>query len=264
MEVVILCGGKGTRIRDVSELTPKPMLPIGGRPILWHIMKHYGHHGFRRFHLCLGYKGEVIKRYFLDYNYLSCDFTIGLKDRRIDIHRQGETEDWTVSLTDTGQESMTGWRIKLLRDRIEGDTFMTTYGDAVSTVDLTALLAFHRSHGKTATVTGVHPHGRFGELAFEGHRVTSFREKPENRQDYVNGGYFVFNRQVFDFLGDDPAQTLEGEPMAALVEAGELMVFKHDGFWQAMDTQREFALLNAMMASGQAPWLMWEQGGNGA
>lgn len=258
MEVVILCGGKGTRIRDVSEIIPKPMLLIGGRPILWHIMKHYGHYGFERFHLCLGYKGEIIKQYFLNYNYLTSDFTIGLKDRRIDIHRSGQIEDWSVSLTDTGQESMTGHRIKQLRDRIAGDVFMVTYGDAVSTVDLRALLDFHLAHGRTATVTGVHPHGRFGELSLDGDRVSSFKEKPESRQDYINGGYFVFNRTVFDYIGDSEDETLEREPMAALVDAGELMVFRHDGFWQAMDTQREYEMLNSMMRRGDAPWLLWD------
>jgi glucose-1-phosphate cytidylyltransferase len=260
MEVVILCGGKGTRIRDVSELIPKPMLPIGGRPILWHIMKHYGHFGHNRFHLCLGHKGEVIKQYFLNYNYLASDFTIGLKNREIEIHRASPVEDWTVRLTDTGQESMTGHRIKLLRDKIQGETFLATYGDAVATVDLERLLAFHLAHGKTATVTGVHPHGRFGELTIEGDRVTRFMEKPESRQDYVNGGYFVFSRKIFDFIGGAEDEMLEHRPMQALAEAGELMVFRHDGFWQAMDTPREYEMLNAMMRAGEAPWLLWENG----
>lgn len=261
MDVVILCGGKGTRIRDVSDLVPKPMLPIGGRPILWHIMKHYSHYGFNDFHLCLGYKGEVIKRYFLDYNYLDADFTIHLKDRHIELHHVPDDEDWRVSLRNTGLDSMTGHRIKRLQQVVTGDVFMVTYGDAVSTVDLQALLAFHRSHGKTATVTGVHPHGRFGELAIQGDRVASFMEKPENRQDYVNGGYFVFNREIFDYIGEEEGIMLEQEPMAALVAAGQLMVYRHEGFWQAMDTLREYEQLNAMTKHGMAPWMLWDNAG---
>ena len=259
MEVLILCGGKGTRIREVSESYPKPMLPIGERPILWHIMNHYSFHGFKKFHLCLGYKADVIKNYFINCNYLDHDFTIELKNSNIQIHDLEKSNDWIVSLRDTGLESMTGHRIKKLENVINGDTFMATYGDAVSTINLTKLLAFHKSHGQIATVTGVHPLGRFGELRLDGDRVSSFQEKPENRHDYINGGFFVFNRSVFDFIGPDEDEILEQGPMRALVEADELMVFRHDGFWQPMDTPREYEMLNNMVRRGVAPWLLCQE-----
>jgi len=257
MQIVILCGGKGTRIRDVSEVIPKPMLPIGNRPILWHIMKHYDYFGFRKFTLCLGYKAEFIKQYFLNYQYMNNDFSINLKTRDTCAIGENGSEDWDVFCINTGMNAMTGFRIKRLERFLNGGPFMVTYGDAVSTVDVRALLEFHSSHGRIATVTGVHPLGRFGELEVKGDMVTAFNEKPHNKRDRINGGYFVFEPQVFDFIEEKEDEVLEKGPLNRLARENQLMVFCHDGFWQPMDTLREYEKLNRMWGMGKAAWKIW-------
>ena len=257
MKVVILCGGQGTRLREETEYRPKPLVLVGQRPVLWHIMKLFAHHGFREFVLCLGYRGWMIKEYFLNYEALNNDFVIQLgRETRIDyLDRHGE-QDFAVTLADTGQDSMTGGRVKRVERHVDGDTFMVTYGDGLSDVDIKALLAFHEAHGKLATITGVQPASRFGILTLtdEG-RVTSFAEKPK-MDGWASAGYFVFNRELFDYLGDDQC-VLEREPLERLTAAGELMVYRHDGFFYAMDTYREYQLLNEMWDREEAPWKVW-------
>jgi glucose-1-phosphate cytidylyltransferase len=258
MKVVILCGGKGTRLREETEYRPKPMVPIGDRPILWHIMKIYACHGFNEFVLCLGYKGELIKDYFLKYRHMAGDFTLHLRNHAEIVHHDpGFDENWTVTLANTGADTMTGGRVKRIEKYIPDDTFMLTYGDGVGNVDIQALLAFHRSHGRIATLTGVRPAGRFGELVTDRGRVTEFNEKPQTSGGQINGGFFVFSRRVFDFLSGDSREILEQEPLRQLAARGELMCFSHEGFWQPMDTYREFELLNDLWARGQAPWKIW-------
>ncbi len=258
MQVVILCGGKGTRLREETEYRPKPMLPIGNRPVLWHIMKYYAHFGYDEFLLCLGYKGEVIKDYFLNYRQTVHDITLKLgPDQHVTYHHTGPEEEWTVTLANTGDEAMTGARVKRIKPYIHDDTFMLTYGDGVGNIDLTALLDFHRRHGKLATLTGVSPPGRFGELAMQDHRVTEFNEKPQSIGGLISGGFFVMQREVFRYLNDDPDLVLEREPLRKLAADGQLMCFPHSGFWQPMDTFREFELLNHLWQQGQAPWKVW-------
>lgn len=258
-KVVILAGGQGTRIREETEFRPKPMVPIGNRPILWHIMKIYGYQGFKEFVICLGYKGELIKEYFFHYKIMYRDFTINLRnDRQIWLHDPDGEEDWTVTLADTGLRAMTGARIKRIERYIRGETFMLTYGDGVADVDLRALLKFHRAHGKIATVTGIHPPARFGELISEGNQVVQFSEKPQARGGLINGGFLVFNRGVFEYLRDDDACALEQEPLVNLARDGQLMVYHHPGFWQCMDTVRDMNLLNELWESGKPPWKIWD------
>lgn len=260
MKVVILCGGQGTRIRDVSEDLPKPMIPVGGRPILWHIMKLYAAQGFHDFILCLGYKGHVIKDFFLNYEARMADVTITLgRDRALEYHGSVEEDGWKVTLADTGLNALTGTRLSAIRNYVGDDEeFFMTYGDGVGDVDLAALLAFHRSHGRVATVTGVRPPGRFGEMMADGQgQVAEFNEKPQATGGTISGGFFVFKRKVFDYLAADANQMLEEEPMRALVRDGQLMLFRHDGFWQCMDTYRDYALLNSLWDGGKAPWRMW-------
>lgn len=257
---VILAGGFGTRLREQTEFIPKPMVPIGTRPILWHIMKIYSHYGYKRFVICLGYKGEIIKEYFLHYRIRSSDFTINLgnhEDIRIhDLHRE---DDWEVTLADTGIRAMTGARIKRIERYIEADRFLLTYGDGVANIDLEKLVDFHLSHGKLATVTGVRPPSRFGELITEEERVIEFGEKPQVGSSMINGGFFVFNRGVFSYISEDDQCTLEGNPLERLAKDGELMVYQHAGFWQCMDTLRDMNLLNEYWKSGDAPWKTWEE-----
>lgn len=257
METVILCGGQGTRIRDVSDDIPKPMINIGDRPILWHIMKGFAHHGYDRFVLCLGYKGSVIKRYCLDYCLNNTDFTVQLgKGGSVTTHSTFN-EDWTVTLAETGLHSMTGHRVYQIRKYITADTFMLTYGDGVSDVDIGELVRFHKSHGKIATVTAVRPRGRFGEMELVGDKVVEFNEKPYTSRGWINGGFFVFNRQVFDYLADEPDLILEQSPLISLARDGELVAYQHDGFWQPMDTSRDHKYLNDLWTSGQADWCTW-------
>jgi glucose-1-phosphate cytidylyltransferase len=258
MKVVILCGGLGMRIREETELRPKPMIEVGGQPILWHIMKIYSHYGFKEFVLCLGYKAWVIRRYFLDYHVMQGDATLHLgSPTRVELHSHHDAEDWKVTLADTGLNTFTALRIKQIEKYIDGDDFMLTYGDGVANVNIADLLAFHKKHGKIATVTAVHPSSRWGELILEGGRVTQFLEKPQLAEGYINGGFFVLNRRVFDYLGDDPTVPFERAPMTSLCADGELVAYPHDGYWQAMDTLRDLQLLNEEWASDRPAWKIW-------
>lgn len=260
MKVVILCGGYGTRIRDVADNIPKPMIPIGGVPILWHIMKYYSHFGHNQFTLCLGYKSNVIKEFFLNYEALTRDFTIELgEEKSIQFHTNHTESDWKVTLAETGLDSMTGARIKRVKKYLtEEKNFMLTYGDGVGNIDLGKLLEFHLSHGKILTVTGVRPPGRFGELVSTSKGlVTEFNEKPQATGGRISGGFFVCRREIFDYLNDQQNLVFEQEPLRHLVKDKEMMVFDHDGFWQPMDTNREYQLLNALVESGKAPWIIW-------
>ena len=255
MKAVILCGGLGTRLAEETTVKPKPMVEIGGRPILWHIMKIYERHGFNDFILALGYKGEVIKDYFLNYHARLSDLTVHLKSGEVEF-RNPTAEDWHVSLVDTGPGTMTGGRLRRLGPclhDIDGP-FMLTYGDGVADIDLERLLAFHQKHGKIATVTAVRPAARFGGLQVEDGRVDSFREKPQTGEGWINGGFFVFEKGIFDYLDDDTT-ILEREPLERLAEDGQLMAFQHDGYWQCMDTVRDRDALQNLWDGGSPPWL---------
>ena len=257
MNVVILCGGLGTRLREETEFRPKPMVPIGGRPILWHIMKSYARHGHKHFILCLGYKGEIIKDYFLNYQRHTSDVTLKLGPKpQIVYHNQHDEEDWTVTLLDTGQETQTGGRLARALPHIQDEDFLFTYGDALTNSDISASVDFHRHHGRVATVTAINPPGRFGELAVDGQTITGFHEKPVAERAYVNGGYFVLSKRIGAYLDGDGC-TLERAPLERLAKEGQLKAFCHSGFWQCMDTYREQELLNRLWASGQAPWKTW-------
>jgi glucose-1-phosphate cytidylyltransferase len=245
------------RLREETEFRPKPMVTVGDRPILWHIMKSYAQHGFREFVVCLGYRGDVIRRYFLDYHLMQRDFTVDLsKTGEVELHGEPDSDEFRVTLAETGQQAMTGARVKRIERYIDGDDFMLTYGDGVSDVDLGELFAFHRAHGKIGTVTGVVPRSRFGELVRSEGRVVAFNEKPLSHDGCINGGFFVFKRRFFEYLSADDACTLEGEPLARLARDGELMVFEHQGFWECMDTMRDLVLLRELWAKG-APWKTW-------
>jgi glucose-1-phosphate cytidylyltransferase len=255
--VVLLCGGLGTRMREETEYRPKPMVEVGGRPLLWHIMKGYAAHGFNEFVCCLGYRGDVIKRYFLDYHALRSDVTVSLATGRVE-YDTGEVEDWRVSLVDTGQESMTGARVKRVEHMLgDSDVFMCTYGDGVADIDINRLVEFHRAHGRLATVTGVHPPSRFGELVTDGNTVERFSEKPAGGPR-ISGGFFVFSREVLERLSADPSCVLEREPLEGLAADGELCVYPHDGFWQCADTVRDVELLRNLWDRGDAPWRIWD------
>ncbi len=262
MKVAILCGGQGTRFREVSEAIPKPMAPIGDRPIFWHIMKIYAAHGCHEFVLLLGYKGECIREFFLNYAAHTGDATVEVsgKDSNCLVMNQPASEPWRVTLVDTGEKAMTGARLWRARRYLESDgVFGLTYGDGVGNIDISALKKFHQSHGKTATLTGVHPPSRFGELVVKGSTVAKFNEKPEKSAGYINGGFFVFNADVFDrYLNDREDLVLEREPLQNMAEAGELMMYAHEGFWHHMDTPHEFELLNNLWKSGKAPWKIWK------
>ena len=260
MKVVILCGGLGSRIRDASETLPKPMLPIGGKPIVWHIMKLYGHHGFKQFVLCLGYRAWVVKEFFLNYAAMTNDVVIQLGAKRsVTVTRSDSEEDWNVILADTGETTNTGGRVAAIRRYVEDDDlFLLTYGDGVADLDLTALLAFHRRHGKIATVTAVRPPSRFGELDIANDVVTEFNEKPQAGGGFINGGFFVVDAQrVWDYIDDSPATAWEREPMQRLAAEEQLVAYRHAGFWQPMDTPREYTMLNELWESGAAPWKVW-------
>ena len=255
--VFILCGGLGTRLKEETEFRPKPMVPIGHHPILWHIMRWYAKFGFKRFVLCAGFKAEVIKTYFLDYASLNSDFTVRLDTNDITVHTVDHTEDWEVTVANTGDAAMTGARVARAVDRFLGEAkvFAVTYGDGVTDADLGKELAFHEQHGKIATVLGVHPPSRFGEFMLEGDLAVGFAEKPEFDDRWINGGYFFLQREVRSYLSADDECVLERAPLARLANDSELAVFRHAGFWACMDTQRDMDQLNRTWETGNAPWL---------
>jgi len=254
MKTVILCGGFGTRLREETEFRPKPMIMIGDKPILWHIMKLYSHYGFNDFILCLGYKGEIIKNYFLEYDLVNSDFTIRLGTKEIRRHSILDDEsDWQVTLADTGNGTLTGGRVKKIEKYIDQDTFIMTYGDGLSNVNLKDLIRFHRDKGKIATVTGVRPIARFGELLVDGDLVKTFSEKPQIENGWISGGFFVFERRIFDYL--DEECMLERKPLEKLAQENQLAVYKHSDYWRCMDTYRDLEALNQEWASGRPGWL---------
>lgn len=259
MKAVILCGGRGTRLREETEHKPKPMIQVGPKPILWHIMKSYAAHGVADFVLCLGYKGDVIKEYFLQYEAMNSDFTVTLgRTDQIEFHVPHAELGWRVTLADTGPDAMTGARVKRVQKYVGTERFCLTYGDGLSDVDLAALLRFHDAHGAVGTVTGVRPPGRFGELAVEGDRVDSFSEKPPAAGGLINGGFFVLEPSFFDYLDTADDCILERAPLEKLSRDGQLRVYRHDGFWQCVDTFRDYELLNNLWSSGAPPWRTWE------
>ncbi len=265
MKVVILCGGQGTRIRDANELLPKPLLPIGGRPIVWHIMKGYAAHGFDDFVLCLGFKSWLIKEYFLNYRAMNSDLRVSLgRHEAVTVLDHHGREDWTVTLAETGESSQTGARVRNIRRYVQDDDlFLLTYGDGVADVDVAKLVAFHRTHNRIATVTAVHPPGRFGEMSMGADGVIrEFNEKPQTTLGFINGGFFVLDaKRIWDYLPDDPKLILEQEPLRRLAHDGELVAYEHHGFWQPMDTFREYTLLNDLWAANRAPWKTWNDPG---
>ena len=256
MKVVILAGGHGTRISEETEIKPKPMVEIGGKPILWHIMMHYAHYGFKDFVIALGYKGEFIKKYMVDFCSLNGNLAIDMKTGKVEIE-DGYKPDWNVKLMDTGLKTQTGGRLKRLAPYLENETFMLTWGDGVSDVNLRDLLAFHHSHGKLATMTAVRPPARYGHLRFEGDRVAEFTEKPQTIEGWINGAFFVLEPGVLDYIDGDSI-VWEREPLENLARDGELMAFRHSSFWQCMDTLREKHLLEEMWQSDKAPWKIWK------
>jgi glucose-1-phosphate cytidylyltransferase len=255
MKVGILAGGVGSRLAEETEVRPKPMVEIGGRPILWHIMKYYAAFDLNQFVIALGYKGEYIKKYMVDYCHLYNDVTVHQGQGRVEVH-DGERDDWTAELIDTGQSTNTGGRILRLKPYLGNETFMLTWGDGVADVDLNALLAFHRSHGKLATLTAVRPTARFGRLELEGNQIAEFSEKPQTGEGWINGAFFVLEPGIFDYIAGDDTQW-EKEPLEQLAKDGQLMAYLHDGFWQCMDTLREKQLLQGMWDGGNAPWKVW-------
>ena len=259
MNVVILCGGLGSRLREETEFRPKPMLEIGAKPILRHIMKIYAHYGHKDFILCLGYKGELIREYFYNYELMNNDFTVELGNQKhIEIHSKHKEEGWKVTLADTGEKAFKGARLKRIEKYITGNTFMATYGDGVADINLKHLLQFHQSHGKIATVTGINPASRFGELKIEGQKVLSFCEKPKDGSGLINGGFFVFHKKIFDYLSDEDNCDLEIGALEKVAKDGELMVYEHKGFWSCMDTLRDMDYLNRLWEEDRAQWKIWE------
>ena len=252
MKAILLAGGFGTRLSEYTEAIPKPMVTVGGRPILWHIMRTYAHFGHKDFYVALGYKAELIKEYFLHYRSLNADFTVDLATGAVSPH-QIDDADWRVTLVHTGLESMTGGRVKRMQSFIGNEPFMLTYGDGVADIDINALLKFHRSHGKMVTVTAVHPGARFGELLIEDEKVASFQEKPQMGQGWINGGYFVIQPEFFDLIAGDTT-ILERQPLEEAARMGELMAYRHDGFWHCMDTKRDRDVLEELWQSGDAAW----------
>jgi len=254
MKVVLLAGGLGTRLSEETVIKPKPMVEIGGKPILWHIMKIFSHYGYNDFIICLGYKGYVIKEYFANYFLHMSDVTIDIKNNKTEIH-QNFSEPWKISLIDTGDNTMTGGRVKRIQSYIGDEPFMLTYGDGLSDVNIPKLIEFHKKQGQTATLTAIRPVGRFGVLELKGSNVTTFLEKPGS--GYINGGFFVFESQLFDYLEDDTT-TLERAPLEALAKEGQLNAYKHEGFWYPMDTLRDKIYLENVWGSGKAPWNVWD------
>ena len=256
MKVVILAGGLGTRLAEETEVKPKPLVEIGDHPVLWHIMKIYAHYGHQEFFVALGYKGNLIKRYFLDYHSLQPDMTLSLTNGITDL-RRAETEDWTLHLVDTGNESMTGGRVKRLADYIDGGTFMLTYGDGVANIDIAELIKFHRAHGKLATITAVHPPARFGEIRIGKDSVADFKEKSQIGEGWINGGFMVLEPEVLDYLDGD-SSVLEIDLLEKLAIEKQLVAFQHEGFWQCMDTLRDKRQLETAWHGGSPPWKVWQ------
>jgi glucose-1-phosphate cytidylyltransferase len=256
LKVVILAGGLGSRLAEETDLRPKPMVEIGGQPILWHIAKLYAHFGYKEFYFALGYKGETIKRYFLDYQTLSGDITVDLAQGRVQKH-SSDCEGWLVHLQDTGPDTNTGGRLKRLESFLNTETFMLTYGDGLCDVHLEELLRFHRSHGRIATVTAVRPPSRFGGLIFDGDLITEFVEKPQIGEGWINGGFMVFEPGVFEYLKGDK-DSLEADALEQLARDGQLAAYRHDKFWQCMDTLRDKRLLESLWHEQQAPWKLWK------
>jgi glucose-1-phosphate cytidylyltransferase len=258
MKVVILCGGRGTRLNEETTTRPKPLVEIGNRPILWHIMKTYSHYGFNEFVLCLGYKGWMIKDYFLNYETMNNDFTMKLGSKDAIHHNHSSEKDWTITFAETGEDAQTGARVKKIEKYIDEDSFMLTYGDGVSDVNIKNLVDFHKSHGQVGTVTGVHPLSRFGELITSGKKVTDFSKKTQVKAaGLIDGGFMVFRKEFFDYLWPGDDCYLEKQPLEKLASEGKFMVYEHDGFWQCMDTYRELEILNALWKSKSPPWKVW-------
>lgn len=255
MKVVILAGGLGTRLSEETTLKPKPMVEIGGNPILWHIMKHYSSFGFNEFVICLGYRGYCVKEYFSNYFLHNSDVTFDLRNNKLAVH-SNEAESWQVTLIDTGLNTMTGGRLKRIAPHIDSENFCLTYGDGLSNINISSLVSFHEKHGKLATITSVQPPGRFGSLEVEENRVVGFTEKPHGEGGWINGGFFVLNKKVFELIEDDTT-VWEQEPLRGLSQNGQLMAYFHKGFWQPMDTLREKYYLEKLWNSGEAPWKMW-------
>ena len=258
MKVVILCGGIGTRLKEETEFKPKPMVMIGNRPILWHIMKTYASYGYNDFVLCLGYKGDIIKQYFYHYEIMANDFqvTLGEKDPIRIFHNHGE-KDWKILLSDTGEKTLKGARLKRVERYVDTENFMVTYGDGVADINIPKLVEFHKWHGKIATLTGVRPIARFGELCVSGDCVTEFQEKPQSSEGLINGGFFVFHRRIFDYLQEKEDCDLEYGALEKLASQGELMIFRHEGFWACMDTLRDAEYLNRLWTQDKAVWKVW-------
>ncbi len=259
MKVVLLCGGLGTRLREETEFKPKPMVEVGGKPLLWHIMKIFATHGFRDFVLCLGYKGDVIKDFFYNYELRTSDVTLTLgASKSIAFHNTSGEHDWKVTLVDTGKDAQTGARVKRIAKYLDNEPFFLTYGDGVSDIDISTLLKFHKEQGKIGTVTGIFPSSRFGHLSTQGHLVSSFNEKPRVAGELINGGFFVFRPEFLEYLSLEDECVLEGAPLARLSKNRELAVYEHKGFWHCMDTYRDFQKLNELWDGRQAPWKVWE------
>ena len=261
MKTVLLCGGKGTRIRGVADDIPKPMIQLNGYPILWHIMKYYSVYNYNEFILCLGYKGQVIKDFFLNYESYTRDLTIKLGEKKsIEYHNHHDETDWDITLAETGNDALTGARVKRVQKYLkDDDNFMLTYGDGVGDINIEALVDFHMSHGKILTVTGVRPPARFGEIVYDdGNKIIEFNEKPQATAGRISGGFFVCRKEIFNYLDDREDLTFEQEPIKNLVNDGEMMIYKHDGFWQPMDTFRDYSLLKNMCEKNAAPWVIWK------
>jgi glucose-1-phosphate cytidylyltransferase len=260
MKAVILCGGQGTRLREETEFKPKPMVPIGGMPIIWHIMKIYSHYGVKDFVLCLGYKGEMIKEYFLHQELMAHDVTVNLrKGARVVHDGNREIEDWNVTLADTGLNTMTGARVKRIEKYADGDDFLLTYGDGLADIDIAKLLKHHQKIGTTATLTGATPQSRFGLIKTdERGMVTEFVEKPRMYDEMINGGFYAMKKKFFDYVDDDDSCALEKTPLATLAKEGQLCMYRHGGFWHCMDTYRDYMDLNAIWESGEVPWKVWK------
>lgn len=256
MKIIILAGGFGTRLSEETDLKPKPMVEIGGKPLLWHIMKIYSHYGFNDFVICLGYKGYMIKEWFANYFLHNSDVTIKIKTNEIVVH-DTKTEDWTISLVDTGLNTQTGGRLKRVKNYLDGETFMMTYGDGVADINIKELVKFHKNHGKLATMTSVQPPGRFGSIEVKENKITRFYEKPKGDGVWINGGFFVLDPRVIDYIGGDDIRW-EKEPLEKLANDGQLMAHKHKGFWKPMDTLRDRRELESLLKSKKAPWKIWK------